>query len=109
MSAFLESLGIGAFEAATNLFGQNRTFRNNERLMDKKFRQDREMFDYYNAYNTPRNQVQRLKDAGLNPALMYGKGTTGNADKLPEMEAIPTQFSGELRTQCSWSTGIKSK
>lgn len=35
-----------------------------------------------NEYNTPAAQVQRLKDAGLNPALIYGTGAsvaTGNS------------------------------
>lgn len=32
-----------------------------------------------NEYNLPIHQMQRMKDAGLNPHLMYGKGTPGNA------------------------------
>ena len=39
------------------------------------------MWNKQNAYNTPKMQMQRLRDAGLNPALMYGKGTMGNAEK----------------------------
>lgn len=38
-----------------------------------------------NAYNSPSAQMQRLKDAGLNPNLMYGNGSTastGNADPI---------------------------
>lgn len=31
-----------------------------------------------NKYNSPAKQMQRLKDAGLNPNLMYGTGTVGN-------------------------------
>lgn len=45
---------------------------------------NKEMFDYTfdkeAEYNDPSNQVERLKGAGLNPALMYGgTGTTGSA------------------------------
>lgn len=32
-----------------------------------------------NKYNTPSAQKQRWMDAELNPALMYGQGTSGNA------------------------------
>jgi hypothetical protein len=46
---------------------------------DRAFNRSKQMFDYQNRYNTPTRQMQRLKRAGLNPALMYGQGTTGNA------------------------------
>lgn len=32
-----------------------------------------------NEYNSPKAQMQRLEEAGLNPNLMYGQGTTGIA------------------------------
>lgn len=32
--------------------------------------------DYENSYNSPKQQMQRLKEAGLNPRLIYG-GSTG--------------------------------
>lgn len=39
--------------------------------------------DYMNAYNSPAQQMARLKQAGLNPRLMYGQGNTGNQPSLP--------------------------
>jgi len=39
------------------------------------------------AYNTPANQMQRFKDAGLNPNLMYGQGNGGNAASPPSQIA----------------------
>ena len=50
-----------------------------KRAATTAFKRQKELFDYQNAYNTPAMQMKRLKDAGLNPALMYGQGTTGNA------------------------------
>lgn len=41
-------------------------------------RANRKAVEEQNAYNTPRAQMQRLKDAGLNPNLMYQQGNTGN-------------------------------
>lgn len=38
------------------------------------------MWHLNNAYNTPKAQMQRFKDAGLNPNLIYGKGTSGNSN-----------------------------
>lgn len=37
------------------------------------------MWNRENEYNTPAAQMERLKKAGLNPALMYSQGTVGNA------------------------------
>ena len=53
---------------------------------DRAFERSKEMFDYQNRYNTPARQMQRLRDAGLNPALMYGQGTTGNAQGFPQQQ-----------------------
>lgn len=36
-----------------------------------------------NEYNSPKAQMQRFKDAGLNPQLIYGQGTAGNASATP--------------------------
>lgn len=40
------------------------------------------MWNLENEYNTPTAQMQRLEDAGLNPNLMYGQGSTGNAGSV---------------------------
>jgi len=54
------------------------------------------MWKMQNEYNSPLNQMKRLKEAGLNPNLMYGKGTVGNATTMPQYQAIPTQGVGEV-------------
>ena len=38
-----------------------------------------------NQYNLPEKQMQRLRQAGLNPDLMYSNGTVGNSMSSPEM------------------------
>ena len=38
-------------------------------------------------YNKPVNQVKRWREAGLNPNLIYGQGTSGNIQNLPKQEA----------------------
>lgn len=40
-------------------------------------------------YNTPANQVARLKEAGLNPALMYGTGSGANMASSPPLVDSP--------------------
>lgn len=47
-----------------------------------------DMWQRENEYNSPKNQMQRFKDAGLNPALMYSQGTPGNSTGAPQFSAI---------------------
>jgi hypothetical protein len=87
MSGFGESLvGLGT-SLIGGLFGSGsnrKAYHRSKNLMKLQRDLDEEMFDYQNAYNTPAQQMARLKDAGLNPALMYGQGTTGNASGYPQ-------------------------
>jgi len=40
-------------------------------------------------YNSPKNQMNRFSEAGLNPQLIYGQGTPGNAASAPVSQAKP--------------------
>lgn len=53
-----------------------------------------------NEYNTPQAQMKRFKEAGLNPNLIYGQGTPGNASsievaKLGTPELRPNHYTAE--------------
>lgn len=81
------SLATAIGTAIGGIFGQGsnrKAYHRSKKLMDKQMSMDKQMFDYQNAYNTPAQQMDRLKKAGLNPALMYGQGTTGNASGYPQ-------------------------
>lgn len=53
----------------------------NAREAEKAYRRQLDFWGKNNAYNTPQQQVQRLRDAGLNPYLMFqnGLGSAGNS------------------------------
>lgn len=68
---------LAAGTAAYNGISQGVQNRKNRRFQ-------REMFDKQNAYNTPLEQVKRMKTAGLNPALMY-EGTPQNTASVPNV------------------------
>lgn len=53
--------------------------------------QDKEMQNWYlqQEYNTPANQVARLRAAGLNPNLFYEQGNAGNATSAPGVVEVP--------------------
>lgn len=51
----------------------------NMELAKYSYQKDLEMWNTANRYNSPQQQMDRLKKAGLNPNMVYGTGTvTGN-------------------------------
>lgn len=53
------------------------------------------LMDMQNAYNTPAAQMERLKEAGLNPMLVFGHGSVaGSTSAAPPAvaKAAPTKF-----------------
>ena len=84
---------------------RNIAFQKETNAENKEFALD--MWNRNNAYNSPAMQMQRFKEAGLNPHLIYGQGTPGNssptqyAGKSPEVQAEvgSTNFLRELGMQ----------
>lgn len=91
LGSIAPSLIGGITSIGSNLLG-NQSRKNEAK---RAFNYSKRMFDYQNAYNTPARQMQRLREAGLNPALMYGQGTTGNAQGYPQMQ--PQQMQNPLQ------------
>jgi len=82
-SSLASALPITQSGFLMNSYYGREAFGREKELMNDMFTKDLEMWQRQNAYNTPKQQMKRLKAAGLNPALMYGKGTTGNANQMP--------------------------
>lgn len=80
---------IGAgLDALTGLLGNQSTNKANKELAEYQYQKDLEMWNRSNEYNTPAAQMQRYKDAGLNPNLMYGQGNSGNVSTaMPKYQA----------------------
>lgn len=55
---------------------------------------DLTMWNLQNAYNDPSQQMARFKNAGLNPNLIYGKGTPGLAES--PKSAVKSNASGKM-------------
>lgn len=81
------SFGSGVIGGIAGLFGQNKQNKanmdlvreqNNAQMALAKYQADRnlDLWNLNNEYNTPKAQMQRYKDAGLNPNLIYGNGSS---------------------------------
>lgn len=96
-------LGIVSFDSSfkygaskdtkyTNRTNKQMNDDNNQLQMDLWNQQkeyDYKMWQENNAYNTPTAQVQRLKDAGINPALALGNISTGESASTAGGQSIP--------------------
>lgn len=62
-----------------NSEGQKSANKTNLQIAREQNAWNLQQWERENAYNTPSAQLQRLKDAGLNPNLMYGSGQSFSA------------------------------
>lgn len=94
---WLKSTAKGLFEytpmgvAKSNT---DKTIAAQKELAEYSYSKDLEMWERANAYNSPEAQMARLKEAGLNPNLVYGSGqVAGNtAGQLPRYQAPNVQY-----------------
>lgn len=100
------SIAAGALVGgATSFFGQRSANRTNIDLANQANQFEVDMWNKNNLYNNPVEQMKRLKEAGLNPNLIYGSGSSavGISNSIPKPHVA--QVSNELQ---SLSTVIPS-
>ena len=88
----MDDYGIGA--AVGGLFNIGTTALQNKYNKEQAALQNQyniDMWNRQNEYNSPASQMNRLKEAGLNPNLMYGQGSSGNASSAPAQVAPQKQ------------------
>lgn len=82
--AFVDFLPLvgGALSAGWNaLVGQNQS----KSLMRYQYELNQQAIEQQNRYNSPIAQMERLRQAGLNPNLVYGNGVDGNQSGAPNV------------------------
>lgn len=84
---FGEGIGSASINMVGNLLGTGIQQVMNARQAEKQNEFNLEMWNLQNAYNTPQAQMKRFEEAGLNPNLIYGQGTPGNATSAPQKHA----------------------
>ena len=73
---------------------------------EKAYQRSLNMWNLQNEYNSPTQQMARIRSAGLNPNLVYGNGVTGNsAGSTPQYE--PAKFNAPtMQAYRGWNLGI---
>lgn len=84
-------LGQGINAAATSSMNK-KTRQYNEKMYGVQRRDALSDWERQNDYNSPLAQMQRLKDAGLNPNMVYGASAPGNSASQVH-SATPQQWS----------------
>lgn len=97
---------FGLFGAASSIIGSginflsnNATNRSNDKLARYQNDWNLAQWKRENEYNLPINQVQRLREAGLNPNLVYGGGATTLSASSPKAERAT------MRPYTGWNLG----
>lgn len=97
----MDPLIIGSIiDNMSGMFGQSMANRQNqqlagqqqawsERMQNQQNRFNLDMWHMANKYNSPQAQMARFKEAGLNPHLIYGKGTPGNTQPIKSADVKP--------------------
>lgn len=105
--------GAGLLGSALSSKSQRDSNKANMKLAEYQFEKNKEMWEAQNAYNHPLEQMNRLKDAGLNPNLVYGHGAVGNTSspapkyEAPSMKAY-TGFGDDFRNSMVSAYNVKN-
>lgn len=92
-TATLIGTGVAAAASGVNMGFQGSMNKKTRRFAEKMYKQQyQDELNFWrmnNAYNHPTAQMERLRNAGLNPHLVYGKGTVGNSSSAPSAPSQP--------------------
>jgi hypothetical protein len=82
-----------------NIYNQEQQKKKNEldyqRQMEaekREYERNLEIWNMQNAYNHPQQQMTRLRQAGLNPNLVYGKGADNTAQSISPTKSKAPEF-----------------
>lgn len=80
-------IGASLIAGGASLAGNMLSNSANAKAAEEAGKAARDLWREQAVYNTPANQVARLRAAGLNPNLIYGSGSanTGNISTLPQV------------------------
>lgn len=88
IASFIQS-GIDARRQRQNIDIQNKF---NMDMSNLEYQRNLKQWHLQNTYNSPLEQMNRFRQAGLNPNLVYSQGGPGNAGVSPQYKAPEGRF-----------------
>ncbi len=71
----IAAMGLQAASGVGQMFQAKKQRKFQKQMATTAYQRDTETWNKANAYNAPQAQMERLKEAGLNPNMIYGSGT----------------------------------
>lgn len=81
--------GTGIMNNQVSQYNAKKDFERQKELMRLSHQYSLQDFAIQNSYNSPKANMQRLKDAGLNPDMVYGSGSVGVSDASVPQRGAP--------------------
>lgn len=78
-----QAVAAAAGQATAGILGNVLNNRYARKQLERQNAFNKEMWAMDNEYNSPAKQMARLREAGLNPNLVYGNGSVANTTKGP--------------------------
>lgn len=76
----------------TSKYNTNQTIAAQKAESELAYQRSLQMWERQNLYNSPQAQMDRFKQAGLNPHLIYGQGSAGNAQAPAPYQPANIQY-----------------
>lgn len=91
------SAGSGVLSSALNLFGAYQQHKWQQEAYDRQLADNLAQWKRENEYDSPKNQIARMRQAGLNPDLMYGDVSPTGASigkSMPSFQQFENPMAG---------------
>jgi len=103
MGAIAGQIATAGVQAGLNILSDaiasKRQLKHNKSLAAYQFGQNRQLLQEQLAYNTPKAQMERYKDAGLNPNMVLSQGSAGNQSaplSYPDIKPADVGYGAQL-------------
>lgn len=97
-SIAMAQLGSAAIQTAGSILNSTFGYKHTMELAKWQNEMNRENWDIQNEYNLPKNQIQRLKDAGINPVLAYHNSADASNAGPMQPAQVGKPFSLDMQT-----------